>query len=68
MNCTKCNNEIESYFPNICVVCKSKFCCRCCKKCSNCKQYYCKKCQKLYSFKNTLCGTCNNNNKKCLIL
>ena len=65
--CDKCKKEIQTYFPNNCVVCESNFCAKCTKQCNICKQYYCKQCQKFYNFKHNLCGVCGDN-KKCTIL
>ena len=46
IKCSKCKKEIETYQPEICIVCNETFCVSCVKKCEICKQDYCKKCQK----------------------
>ena len=69
VKCSKCKKEIETYQPEICVVCNETFCVSCVKKCEICKQDYCKKCQKNYKFKKNICTICHNSdNSKCQLL
>lgn len=65
--CSKCNTEIESYYPIKCLVCQEVFCSKCSKKCQKCRKDYCKKCSKLYKFKKNICLTCRDSTSKCVI-
>lgn len=65
--CTKCNTQINSYYPSKCVICGDIFCSKCLKCCESCKSNYCKKCSKLYKFKKTICASCYQPKNKCVI-